>query len=66
MNKKVIEHGTLPCIVAWAMWWAKNDVIFHGKNIPIQVCHQVRYAYSLETQEREASGNFNSGWYRSL
>lgn len=46
LDRAASENKALPCTVAWTIWLARNEMIFQGKELlPIQVSHQVRYAY---------------------
>jgi hypothetical protein len=46
LDRAVTNHKDLQCTVAWALRLARNGMIFQGKELlPIQVSHQVRYAY---------------------
>lgn len=45
-DKSMKDHKTLPCIVTWALWLVRTEMIFQNKGYTaIQVTFQIRYAY---------------------
>jgi len=46
LDKWVKEHRGLLCVVTWELRLARNEMIFHGKDIPsIWIIHQLKFGY---------------------